>query len=148
MKQEKFRNLDLIFMILIGATAFYLFIQQAKASSSEMERQEKSSRRDVRTVRLGNLSIATIRVTLSRSTILSFPTKPNKVILGNQGMFAIEYVERDLAIAPLQSSAQGNLFVYMEGRRFAFDLVTVSTSGDSIVMVRDEEDHNVPVTTQ
>ena len=90
-----------------------------------------------RTVYLSETDMESIRVVPGRSTILSFPIKPNKVILGNQGMFAVEYVENDLAIAALRGDAKGNLFVYMEGRRFAFDLVTVSASGDEIIQVRD-----------
>ena len=90
-----------------------------------------------RTVYLSETDMASIRVVPGRSTILSFPIKPNKVILGNQGMFAVEYVENDLALAALRGEARGNLFVYMEGRRFAFDLSTVSGSGDEIILVRD-----------
>ncbi len=90
-----------------------------------------------RTVYLSETDMASIRVVPGRSTILSFPIKPNKVILGNQGMFAVEYVENDLAIAALRGDARGNLFVYMEGRRFAFDLSTKSASGDEIILVRD-----------
>lgn len=89
-----------------------------------------------RTVYLSETNIASVRVVPGRSTILSFPVKPNKVILGNQGLFAVEYVENDLAIAALRSEARSNLFVYMEGRRFAFDLKT-SSQGDEIVLVRD-----------
>ena len=59
------------------------------------------------------------------------------MILGNQGLFAVEYVENDLAIAALRGEAKGNLFVYMEGRRFAFDLATISAGGDEIILVRD-----------
>jgi len=90
-----------------------------------------------RTVYLSETDMASIRIVPGRSTILSFPIKPNKVILGSQGMFAVEYVENDLAIAALRGEARGNLFVYMEGRRFAFDLGTVSGSGDEIILVRD-----------
>jgi hypothetical protein len=90
-----------------------------------------------RTVYLSETDMAQVRVVPGRSTILSFPIKPNKVILGNQGMFAVEYVENDLAIASLRSGANGNLFVYMEGRRFAFDLATASAAGDEIILVRD-----------
>ncbi len=89
-----------------------------------------------RTVYLSESTMATIRVVPGRSTILSFPVKPNKVILGNHGLFAVEYVENDLAVAALRSEARSNLFVYMEGRRFAFDLRT-SPQGDEIILVRD-----------
>lgn len=149
MKKDRFWNFDIFKMILIGGIVLYLGIHHAKAAAEkEPIKNQNVARRDVRTVKLSNLSIATLRVMLGRSTILSFPTKPNKVILGNQGMFAIEYVERDLAIAPLQVGAQGNLFVYLEGRRFAFDLITVTANSDSIVMVRDEEDQGLSVNTQ
>ena len=90
-----------------------------------------------RTVYLSETDMAAIRVVPGRSTILNFPIKPNKVILGNQGMFAVEYVENDLAIAALRGQAHGNLFVYMEGRRFAFDLSTTDAGGDEIILVRD-----------
>ncbi len=89
-----------------------------------------------RTVYLSEKTMASVRVTPGRSTILSFPVKPNKVIVGNQGLFAVEYVETDLAIAALRGEARSNLFVYMEGRRFAFDLRT-APDGDEIILVRD-----------
>lgn len=94
----------------------------------------------VRTVKLNQTLVAKIFVSPGRSTILSFPTKPTKVILGNQGVFAIEYVESDLAIATLTSHSDSDLFVYLDGRRFAFDLVTVPLDGDTIVLVRDTDE--------
>jgi len=90
-----------------------------------------------RTVHLSDTEMAPIRVSPGRSTILSFPIKPAKIILGSQGLFAVEYVENDLALAALQAPARSNLFVYLEGRRFAFDLTTVPNGGDEIVLVRD-----------
>lgn len=92
---------------------------------------------DVRTVKLNQMKVAKVFVSPGRSTILSFPTKPTKVILGNQGVFAVEYVENDLAIAALSSHSHSDLFAYLEGRRFAFDLVAVPSNGDTIVLVRD-----------
>lgn len=59
--------------------------------------------------------------------------------MGDQGLFAIEYVESDLAIAPVKSGATTNLFVYLEGRRFSFELIALPSHGDfdEIVLVRD-----------
>ena len=91
----------------------------------------------VRTIRLNQTMVGRINVSPGRSTILSFPTKPTKVILGNQGLFGIEYIESDLAVAALSSHSQSDIFVYLEGRRFAFDLVTVPSGSDTIVLVRD-----------
>jgi len=90
-----------------------------------------------RTVYLKNTSVEKIRLTPGRTTVLNFPTKPRKVIVGDQGLFAIEYVEADLAIAPVKSGAVTNLFVYLEGRRFSFELISTSNDYDEIVLVRD-----------
>jgi hypothetical protein len=98
----------------------------------------------VRTLKLNQTTVGKVYLTTGRSTVLSFPTKPNKVILGSQGGFGIEYVENDLAIAPLGGHSHSNLFVYEEGRRFAFDLIVVPGNADSIVLVRDAEDPSGP----
>jgi hypothetical protein len=98
----------------------------------------------VRTLKLNQTTVGKVFLTTGRSTVLSFPTKPNKVILGSQGGFGIEYVENDLAIAPLGGHSHSNLFVYEEGRRFAFDLIVVPGNADSIVLVRDAEDPSEP----
>lgn len=92
---------------------------------------------EVRKIYLNDTQVATVNVLL-RGTVLSLPTKPSKVILGSAGSFGIEYVENDLAISPLRANARSNLFVYMYGRRFAFDLKASSSGGSSIVVVRDE----------
>lgn len=98
-----------------------------------------------RTVYLSDKKTETINVGVGRSSILSFPSRPTKVILGNQGMFGIEYVENDIAIAALKAPAQSNLFVYLEGRRFGFDLRTVGDKGDEIVLVRDSDERKIKV---
>ena len=90
-----------------------------------------------RTVRLTEKDMAKIHLQVGRTTVLSFPVKPTKVILGNQGAFAIEYVENDLAIAPLHPRGRTNLFVYLEGRRFSFDLESSDKKADEIVLIRD-----------
>ena len=77
--------------------------------------------------------------------MLSFPAKPSKVILGNSGLFAVEYVENDLALAALQAPAHSNLFVYLEGRRYGFDLRTVPTGGDDVLFIRDGKSRRLKV---
>jgi hypothetical protein len=98
-----------------------------------------------RTVFLTDKKMERVSVSPGRSVIISFPTRPTKVIVGNQGLFAVEYVENDLAIAALQSPAHSNLFVYLEGRRFGFDLRTTGGDGDEIVLVRDAESQKIKV---
>ena len=97
------------------------------------------------TVFLNDRKMECVSVAPGRSVILNFPSRPTKVIVGNQGLFAVEYVENDLAIAALRSPAHSNLFVYLEGRRFGFDLRTTGSDGDEILLVRDSEDQKVKV---
>jgi hypothetical protein len=103
--------------------------------------------REARIVRLNDRMIAKINLTLGRSTILSFSSKPSKVILGNRGNFGVEYVMNDVAVAPLNPTARSDLFIYLENERFAFDLVTGSSGGDEIVIVRDLGDRSLKVRT-
>lgn len=95
--------------------------------------------KEVKTVRLDDKGVGQIRIS-PRGTILSFPTKPAKVILGSKGSFGIEYVENDLAISPMTALSRSNLFVYLEGRRFSFHLVTSEREGDDIILIRDQLD--------
>ena len=85
-----------------------------------------------------------IRLSAGRSTVLSFPVKPTKVILGAKNLFSVEYVENDLAIAPLSQGARTNLFVYLLGRRFSFDLVTVANRTDDMVIIKDLSEKSEP----
>lgn len=102
--------------------------------------------KEARTIRMNDKKMEPIYVPIGKTTIMSFPTKPTKVILGNQGLFGIEYVEQDLAVSPLKSGAHSNLFVYLEGRRFGFDLRTAtSDGGDEIILVRDAEEKRLKV---
>jgi hypothetical protein len=97
---------------------------------------ESAFAQEVTTVYLSDTQVAPITVSV-RGTVLSFPAKPSKVILGNTGSFGVEYVENDLAVSPLTTNARSNLFVYMLGRRFALDLRTTIPGGASIVVIRD-----------
>jgi hypothetical protein len=57
----------------------------------------------------------------------------------------VEYVENDLAISALKPNSNSNLFVYLEGRRFGFDLRTISVGGDEIILVRDSDDKKIKI---
>lgn len=103
------------------------------------------SAKPARTIRLNDKKMETLKIVPGRSLILNFPTKPSKVIVGNQGLFAVEYVENDLAVSALRPNSNSNLFVYLEGRRFAFDLRTTPIDGDEIVLIRDLDDHRVKI---
>lgn len=116
-------DLDFLFLIFISAVIFFCCYKSVFA-------------KEVCPIKLDDKTVARIPVTL-RGTVLNFPVKPSKVILGKTGSFGIEYVESDLAISPLSASSRSNLFVYLQGRRFTFDLFTESTSGCTVVSVRD-----------
>lgn len=91
---------------------------------------------EVKVIRLDEKTIGKVLIS-TRGTVLSFPIKPSKVILGRAGTFGIEYVESDLAISPLNTAARSNLFVYLFGRRFSFDLITSPQGGSPVIRVLD-----------
>ncbi len=101
--------------------------------------------KNARTIHLNDRKTENIFVTPGKSVILNFPSRPTKVILGNKGLFAVEYVEQDLALNALKYPAHSNAFVYLEGRRFGFNLTTVSDGGDEIVLVRDTVEQKIKV---
>ena len=88
------------------------------------------------TLHLQTKSVAKLDISLN-GTVLNFPAKPSKVILGRKGSFGIEYVDSDLAISPLSAEAKSNLFVYLDGRRFNFNLIVNTSGGCTLVSVRD-----------
>lgn len=90
-----------------------------------------------RRIYLDDKQTQAVRVGTGHSTILNFPTKASKVVLGNKGTFSVEYIENDLAVTALNHTARSNLFVYLDGRRFGFDLIAGNDTGDEIVIVRD-----------
>ena len=92
--------------------------------------------KSAKTYLMDEKTMALVRVGTGRSTVLSFPSKPQKVVLGNKGLFGVEYIENDLAITSLKGSSRSNLFVYLEKERFGFDLVGESGSGDEIIFVK------------
>lgn len=100
-------------------------------------RSSSVSAMQARTILLDDKKVARILVATGRSTILNFPLRPTKVVLGNNGAFKVEYIENDLAISVRSSGLRSNMFVYLQGRRFAFDLVGTSAPSDEIVLIRD-----------
>ncbi len=100
--------------------------------------------KDVRTLKLNDKTVAHIKVS-PKGTVLSFPTKPSKVIVGSRGMFGLEYVANDIAISSLSKNSRSNMFVYLDGRRFTFDLSTSEVDGDQIILIRDDFENQIKV---
>jgi len=131
MKQRKV-DFNILWLVIIGLAALSLIHSLGWA-------------KEARVIRLSERQVGKIMIHPGQSTILSFSMKPTKVILGNRGVFALEYVENDLAIAALAPNVHSNLFVYLPSGRFAFDLVTTPNLGDEIVVVQDAPDKHIPV---
>jgi hypothetical protein len=129
MNQNRNRGNDMdynfLFFMFVSIALAYFLLSRAFAAKG------------IRMAFMSERKMEQVRVTPRRSTILSFPAKPGKAILGNKGAFALEYIENDIAINALQSQAASNLFVYLNGRRFSFDLLPAPSLGDEIVIVRD-----------
>lgn len=133
MKKEKDLDYNFIAFVVISAWMMAFFAGRVWAKSPTC------------TVRLDSNSVARVAIGVD-GTVLDFPTKPTKVILGRKGSFGVEYVENDLAISPLSSVSKSNLFVYLEGRRFTFDLKTSQSGGVcAVISVRDSEESQMRV---
>lgn len=85
-----------------------------------------------------------IRVTTGRVTVLNFPFKPKEIVLGSQ-IFDFKQIKNDLVIMATQGWGQTNVVVYLEERRCSFNLVTVKSGGDDILIVKDPKDSQYEV---
>ena len=78
-------------------------------------------------------------------TVVSFPVKPTKVIIGQKNSFDIEYISNDIAIAPLSKTATSNLFVYLLGQRYSFSIRVAAVGADKLSLVRDPKEKSYQV---
>ena len=85
-----------------------------------------------------------IRITFGRVTVLNFPFKPKEVVLGSQ-IFDFKQIKNDLVIMAMRTTGQTNVVVYLEERRCSFNLVTVKSGGDDILIVKDPKDSQYEV---
>ena len=97
----------------------------------------------VKTIKLCEKSVATVYVS-PKGTVLDFPAEPEKVVLGTKGAFSIEYIRNDLAVSPATFGSRSNLFVYLQGRRFALDLATAA-GGATLYFIKDCDADKVKV---
>lgn len=98
----------------------------------------------VRRLRLNSEAVAEVKVS-TKGTVLNFPTKPQKAILGKRNSFGLEYIENDIAISPLSDKATSNLTVYLDGRRYTFKLIASENNGDQIILIRDSMERYLKV---
>ena len=98
----------------------------------------------VRYLELDDSTIGSIRIHPG-GTVISFPVKPTKVILGKNDSFAVEYIANDIALAPLARGAASNLFVYLLGQRYSFSIRVTSNGGDKLILIRDPKEKSYQV---
>lgn len=76
----------------------------------------------IRTIQVNASKMASINLAMGQSTVLRFDEKPEKVVVGNQNYFSVEFIDKDLTIQP-QGIANSNLFVYgKHGNVYGFNL--------------------------
>jgi len=85
-----------------------------------------------------------VRVVFGRVTVLNFPFKPKEVVPGS-GAFDFKQIKNDLVIMAVRPSGHTNAVVYLEERRCTFDLVTVKSGGDDVLIVKDPKDSQYEV---
>src|ERR1700692_4356452 len=88
-----------------------------------------------------------VRVALGRVTVLNFPFQPKDVVPGSAA-FDFKQIKNDLVIMALRPGGHTNAVVYLEERRCAFDLITVKSHGDDILIVKDPKDSQYEVKFQ
>jgi len=87
-----------------------------------------AQRKEIREVDTNDRLMKEVHLTMGRSTVLSFESKPVKVVSGNSNYFNVEFVGNDLTLQPL-APVETNLFVYTEkGAKFGFLLKVGSAS--------------------
>lgn len=138
MTQKKDDDIDWNFWVFLFVSAFLIIGTLHLAHAAPKPIRERC------VVKLDNRSVARVDISV-KGTVLDFPVKPADVILGRKDSFGIKYVQSDLAISPLSASSSSHLYVYLEGRRFSFDLFTVMNSGCPTISVRDSLDNQVSV---
>lgn len=84
--------------------------------------------------------ISKINTSVGIATIIQVPDRPNKVVLGNQDLFKIEYLDQAITIKPLSRQAKSNLYIYTDYRRFNVELISGDQSlADYVVYLQDEK---------
>ena len=125
-----FSKRQLLILICVAATSIVIFESPAEPKS-------------VATLALKTDEVRSVPVSF-QGAIINLPAKPDKVVLGNQHSFSVDYVGNDVVIAPLSSRSRANVFIYVSGRRFSIDLYAKAT-GFTIIQIRDKETESVEV---
>ena len=90
----------------------------------------------VRSLRATDNEMVPIHLKIGRSTVIRFREKPQKVVVGNQNYFNIEFIGKDVTLQP-QAIVTSNLFIYTKNHTYGF-LLKVGEQGeyDDLVKVK------------
>lgn len=95
-----------------------------------------ASAKEAKIVSLDEHQIYPLMLALGKTTLLRFPEKPQRLIIGNKNYFNIESNDTDIALQPL-AKVETNLFVYTSDQTFSFNLkVCENCSSDDFVKVQ------------
>jgi hypothetical protein len=120
---------------------FYLALQADQAAAVQ---SHKVSVSDEKSIPCDDRRPRTVRVMMGRVTVLNFPFKPKDVVPGSQA-FDFKQIKNDLVITSVHAAGHTNAVVYLEERRCVFDLVSVKSGGDDILVVKDPKDSQYEV---
>lgn len=120
----------------LSLTLFFSFMGFVNLSLAAQEKEK--------TIPCDDKKPRPVRVAHGRITVINFPFKPKEVVPG-EVIFDFKQIKNDLVIKALNKSGRTNVIVYLEERRCAFDLITVSSKGDDILIVKDPKDSQVEV---
>ncbi len=121
-----------------------LYIDNALSKETSAKKVTLISREVEKSITCDDKKPKLVRVTSGRVTVLNFPFKPKEVVLGSQ-IFDFKQIKNDLVIMATRNLGQTNVVVYLEERRCAFNLVTVKSGGDDILIVKDPKDSQYEV---
>lgn len=137
--------ISILFALNLWASEKSLVQIDSLSGKKQIKKVQNADKNEkVLTLRMNSEEIKKVSISMN-GTILSFSSRPNKVILGRKGMFAIEYIENDLAITPLRMDSKSNLTVYLEGKRYTFELNAQKTMGYGIILIRDSLEKSIQV---
>ncbi len=90
----------------------------------------------MRTAHLTDKDMETVLVEPGYSTLIKFDSHPEPGLIGDQDAFKVEYMKNMVAIKPLISKGQTNLFLFTKEGQFNFRLVAGRGRHDNIVYVQ------------
>lgn len=88
----------------------------------------------VRRVQVKADQIVAVKTALGVATIIQVPDRPTSVVLGDQSVFKVEYLDQAITIKPLHGGAKSNLYIYTDYRRFNVQLVTTDSGRSDYIV--------------